>query len=79
MNRERDSLKRRLMNSERELEALKSVGLGLKKTSRAGRTGLDTFKLQESSVVADDHPDKENQNQSLNWGSGMGGISYTFQ
>jgi hypothetical protein len=67
------------MNTERELEALKSLALGRKKASRASRFISDPSKADKNMIPADEHPDKENQSISYNFGAGMGGISFTVE
>ncbi|KAJ3340703.1 hypothetical protein HDU91_000810, partial [Kappamyces sp. JEL0680] len=92
LNREKDLLKRKLMNMERELESFKSVGLTSRKTSRVGRSFLQDSRMSSvngsNSILAelsDKKPnvntngDKENNQLYQMNATGGGGISYIFE
>jgi hypothetical protein len=67
------------MNTERELETLKTLALGKKRPSKAARFATDNVLLEKSPAAIEDYSDKENQSVSYNLGSGLGGISFTVE
>ena len=78
LSRQRDDLKMKILNLEREVEAYKAVG-GVRKLSKAGRFALAspfTSKVEKKPLADMDSYDKENA--SVNISEGSGGISFTI-